>query len=93
MQEELEKGSFTLVNDGKEVTYTTFLTFYNKENKKNYVIYTDAVDDSDDFNLYASTYDPCDTEFNLNPVLRDDEWENINSVIDSIISGGSLNEG
>ena len=87
MQKELEKGMFTLYEDGIEKNYETILTFYNSDFKKNYVVYTDNTDDDmGNLNLYASSYDPNDTLFNLNPVLREEEWNNINEVIDGIIS-------
>ena len=89
MQYELEKGTFVLNENGSENEYTTVLTFYNQETKKNYVVYTDnSTDDCDNLNLFASSYDPYDSGFHLNPVLRDDEWQNINEVLGNIIAGG-----
>ena len=89
MQEELEKGEFVLSIDGVEKKYNTILTFYNGEFKKNYVVYTDdMLDESGSLNLYASSYDPDDKDFNLVPILKDEEWNNINEVLDGIISNG-----
>ncbi len=89
MQEELEKGKFILNENGEEKEYTTILTFLNKENGKNYVVYTDETKDEDDnINLYASSYDPNDSGFHLYDVLRDDEWNKINQVLNNLISGG-----
>ncbi len=87
MQEELEKGEFVLSIDGIEQKYNTILTFYNSEFKKNYVVYTDdTLDDYGNLKIFASIYDPNDKVFNLIPILKDEEWNNINEVIDSIIS-------
>ena len=89
MQKELENGTFILNENGIETEYTTILTFYNQENQKNYVVYTDnTIDEIDNLNLFASSYDPNDEEFNLYPVMRDDEWQNINEVLNNVVVWG-----
>lgn len=89
MQSELEKGEFVLVENDIEKRYSTILTFYNSDFDKNYVVYTDdTYSPSGNLNIYASCYNPFDSEFKLNPILSDEEWNNIDKVIDGIISNG-----
>ena len=93
MQEELEKGKFILNIDGVDVVYHTILTFYNNKTKKNYVVYTSSdPDKDDDIDLYASIYDPNATKFELLPVETDEEWNNINGVINNYFKEVSEDE-
>ncbi len=83
MQELLESGSFTLESEGEKVVYTTILTYNDEKRKKSYVLYTDnTLDDDGDINMYAATYDPNSTTFELNPVETDEEWDEIQQVYD-----------
>lgn len=83
MQELLESGSFTLESEGEKVVYTTILTYNDEKRKKSYVLYTDnTLDDDGDINMYAATYEPNSTTFELNPVETDEEWDEIQQVYD-----------
>ncbi len=83
MQELLESGSFTLESEGEKVVYTTILTYNDEKRKKSYVLYTDnTLDDDGDINMYAATYDPNSTTFELNPVETDEEWDEVQQVYD-----------
>lgn len=89
MQEQLESGSFTLIEDGKEVVYSTLFTFYNKDTNKNYVVYTDeSEDENGNMATFASCYNPDDPSFNLLPVETNEEWENVESVLNTMFVGG-----
>lgn len=79
MQKELEKGKFILNIDGKDIVYDTILTFYNTKFQKNYVVY--SVENDENMNLYASSYNPNSTYFTLDPVEKDEEWNVINNVL------------
>ena len=86
MQEELEKGKFIMNEDGVDKEYETLFTFINRENNKNYVIYTDNTVDSDGkLNSFASSYDPYSKEFLLLPVETDEEWDNIDSMVNDFM--------
>ncbi len=93
MQEELEKGNFTLLESGKEIEYTTILTFYSEDFKKNYVVYTDNTTSEDGkLNTFASSYNPNSESFELNPIETKEEWDNIEKVISESVFGGEKNE-
>ena len=82
MQEELQKGSFIMNEDGIDKEYETLFTFLNNENHKNYVVYTDnSLNSEGNLNTFASCYDPNGTEFILLPVETEEEWANIDSVV------------
>lgn len=83
MQEVLEKGSFTLNVNGEDIVYDTVLTFYNTKNGKNYVVFSDSDESDEEIKFYASVYDPYSSDFNLTPVETEEEWENINSVVNN----------
>ena len=89
MQEELEKGKFIMTEDGEEKEYETLFTFYNKDNNKNYVVYTDNTTNSEGgLNTFASRYNPESQEFLLLPVETEEEWANIDSVINKFMGDG-----
>lgn len=87
MQSELEKGTFMLQENGVDKEYTTLLTFYNDRSKKNYVVYTDEIRDEDDnFNIFASSYNPESSVFRLDPIKDEKEWDTINEVLNNLIN-------
>ena len=86
MQNELQKGKFVLNEDGEEKEYETLFTFINNDNKRNYVVYTDnTTDEEGNLNTFASCYDPYGKEFALFPVETDEEWSNIDSMINDFM--------
>ena len=88
METKLQNDTFTLIDEfGEEKEYQTLFTFYNEDNKKNYVVYTDDILDEDgNKSIYASIYNPFDEEFNLLPVETDEEWNNIESLLSTVIN-------
>ncbi len=93
MQKELENGSFTLLENGKEIEYTTLLTFYNEDFNKHYVVYTDNTTSEDgNLNTFASTYNPMGDDFELYPIETEEEWDNIEQVLNENGFGGEINE-
>ena len=86
MQEELQKGKFMMNEDGADKEYETLFTFINKDNNKNYVVYTDnTVDETGKLNTFASSYDPNSREFILLPVETEEEWSNIDSMVNDFM--------
>ena len=86
MQEKLENGSFSIFEDGVEVEYSTVMTFHSYDFNKDYVVYTDNTKDSDgNLNLFASSYLPDSDNFELHPVESDEEWDNIQNVLDETL--------
>ena len=71
--------------DGKEVDCEVLFTFESEETKKNYIVYTDNTEDDDgNTRVYASIYDPNDTNGELLPIETDREWKIIETILDSI---------
>lgn len=86
MQEELQKGKFIMNEDGIEKEYETLFTFMNKDNHKNYVVYTDnSLDNDGNLNTFASCYNPNSEEFILLPVESEEEWTNIDQVVNDFM--------
>ena len=93
MQKELENGTFILLEDGKEIEYTTLLTFYNEDFDKNYVIYTDnTTSDDGNLNMFASSYNPDGEDFEFYPIETKEEWNNVEQVLKENGFGGEMNE-
>ena len=79
------KNIFTIVNDkGESVECEVVLTIDSDEFKKSYIVYTDhTMDDTGNFNTYASIYDPTGTSLQLEPVTSNAEWDMIESILAS----------
>ena len=79
------KNIFTIVNDqGESVECEVVLTIDSDEFKKSYIVYTDhTMDDTGNFNTYASIYDSTGTSLQLEPVTSNAEWDMIESILAS----------
>ena len=77
----------TILPNGTKVEYNAILTFKNNKNQKDYVIYTDnTYDNNMKLRFYAATYDPkLPTPFIGEPKSKE-EWQEITTIIDSVIS-------
>ena len=70
-----------------EKEYQTLFTFYNEETKKDYIVYTDdELDEEENKNIYASTYNKEDEELSLLPVETEEEWDNIETLLSTVIN-------
>ena len=85
MNEE-EKMTFKVMNDeGKEVECEVLFTFESDETKKNYIVYTDnTTDDEGNIKVYASIYNPNETETKLLPIETDKEWKIIETILEEL---------
>ena len=85
---EINDLTFTLEEDNPKVVYDTVLTFYNKDTEKNYIIYTDnTLDEEGNLNTFASIYNPDNPEMELFPIETEEEWNNIENVLDNYLGG------
>ena len=83
----MEKNTFTVVNDqGQEITCYVLFTFESDETHKNYVVYTDnSVDSNGKIQVFASIYDPNETDgTTLLPIETDKEWKIIETILSSL---------
>lgn len=85
MNEE-EKMTFKVMNDeGKEVECEVLFTFESDETKKNYIVYTDnTTDEEGNIKVYASIYNPNETETKLLPIETDKEWKIIETILEEL---------
>lgn len=80
MENQIQSGKFTLIENGIEKEYTTLFTFYNDITEKNYVVYTDNREDEEGNKaIFASSYDQDSSE--LMEVTTDEEWDNIQKLL------------
>ena len=79
------KNIFTITNDkGESVECEVVLTIESEEFHKNYIVYTDhTMDDTGNYNTYASIYDPTGKNLELTPVTSEAEWNMIESILAS----------
>lgn len=82
----MKKNSFSMIDEnGNEVVYDVLFTFDNDETGKSYIAYTDNTrDDSGNVQVYASTYDPDDTEGKLEAIETDKEWKVIETILETL---------
>ena len=88
METESQYLTFTLDEDDPKVEYETILTFFNKERGRNYIIYTDnTTDEMGNLNTYASIYDPQNADLELLPIETEEEWNNIENMLNQFYGG------
>ena len=77
------KNLFTITNDkGETVECEVILTIESEEFKKSYIVYTDhTMDETGNYNTYASIYDPTGKSLDLEPVTTDAEWDMIEAIL------------
>jgi len=82
-----DKNTFTIINeDGKKIICNVLFTFDSDETKKSYIVYTDNTkDENGNIKVYASIYDPKNTEnMELLPIETDKEWLVIEKILESL---------
>lgn len=82
----MENNSFTMLNEaGEEVKYDVLFTFDNEETNKSYIAYTDnTYDDDGNISVYASTYDPNNSEVILGKIETENEWKVVETILNTI---------
>lgn len=82
----MEKNTFTVLgDDGREITCQVLFTFESDETNKNYIVYTDGSKDAKgNTQVYASIYDPNDSETNLVPIETEKEWKIIETILTTL---------
>ena len=82
----MKNNTFTMLDEnGKEVVYDVLFTFENDETGKNYIAYTDNTrDESDNIQVYASTYNPDDPETKLEAIVSEKEWKVIETILETL---------
>lgn len=86
-----EKITFKVFNDaGKEIECEVLFTFESDETKKNYMVYTDNTTDEDgNTKVYASIYNPEETETKLIPIESEKEWKIIETILEELQTKGT----
>ena len=88
MDDKFRDNRFILIdNNGNEAEYTVLFTFFNKKWQKNYVVYTDNTFDlNGNKNVFASTYNPLDSNLELFAIESEAEWDNIELVLNGLVN-------
>ncbi len=82
---ELKKIS-TILSNGTKVEYNVILTFKSNITNKNYVVYTDnTYDQNKKLRFYSAIYEPTLPNPFLGEPTTKEEWNEITSIINSII--------
>ena len=81
-----ERMTFKVLDDnGNEVECEVLFTFESDETKKNYIVYTDNTeDDGGNTKVYASIYNPDESEIKLEPITSEKEWSIIQKILDEL---------
>lgn len=88
MENNEEVMTFKVMSDeGKEVECEVLFTFESEETKKNYIVYTDnTTDEEGNTKVYASIYNPNESETKLLPIETEKEWKIIETILEEIQS-------
>jgi len=79
---------FKVVENGKEIECEIVLTFRDENNDINYIVYTDGTKDSDgELEVYASRYIQEDSNYILQAIENESEWNLIDNMIESKFKG------
>lgn len=81
-----DKLVFYGINEnGDKVEYEALFTFESEETNKNYIVYTDNTLDQDgNTKVYASIYEPHESEMKLSPITTEKEWKVIQIILDEL---------
>lgn len=81
-----EKMTFKVLdNNGNEVECEVLFTFESDETKKNYMVYTDnTTDEEGNTKVYASIYNPEETDTKLIPIETEKEWKIIEKILEEL---------
>ena len=77
----MEGETFTINENGKELTCTILTNIYSETRDKYYVVY--EVEDDDD-NIYVSSYDPLDEIGSLEDVTDEEELEELKKTLEEM---------
>lgn len=77
----MEGETFTINENGKELTCTILTNIYSESRDKYYVVY--EVEDDDD-NIYVSSYDPLDETGSLEDVTDEAELEELKKTLEEM---------
>ena len=77
----MEGETFTINENGKELTCTILTNIYSETRDKYYVVY--EVEDDDD-NIYVSSYDPLDETGSLEDVTDEEELEELKKTLEEM---------
>lgn len=84
MEELINDGKITLIEDGEEKEYTVLFTFHSDKYKKDYFVYTDDKEDEEGYlNVFASSYNQDTGE--LEAVEDEEEWTNIDQMVFKVV--------
>lgn len=76
---------FTVLKNGEKINYDVILTYKSTSFDKNYIVYTDnSYDEDNNLKIYAAIYNPDTFEF-IAPVNSNEEWIEINKLLQEII--------
>lgn len=83
---EMKKNTFTVLDDnGREVICDVLFTFDSDETNKSYMVYTDnSQDDNGNTRVYASIYNPNDSNSKLEEITTDAEWKIISNILSTL---------
>lgn len=89
-----EKNIFTVIDDkGKDLECEVLFTFDSDETGKHYIIYmahnedgTPGTDEEGNVKVYASTFDPDDSNTALGAIETEKEWKIIETILESLQS-------
>lgn len=81
-----ENNEFEIFNEKNEkIKCNVLFTFESDETNKNYIIYTDnTVDENGNKKVYASTFDPKDTNPVLGNIETEKEWKIIEDILEKL---------
>ena len=81
-----EKNKIKVYDEqGNELVCDILFTFDNEETKKSYIVYTDnSKDKNGKIQVYASTYDPADSNMKLGEIKTDKEWKVIDTILETL---------
>lgn len=79
------KTFVSIDSDGNEIVNEIIFTFDSKKTNKNYIIYSDnSKNEFGKLNLYASCYNTNIENIELKPVETEEEWQIIQTIIDTL---------
>lgn len=86
MEDLKNKNEFEIYNDdGEKIKCRALFTFESDETGKTYIVYTDNTkDELGNKKVYASTYDPKESEPILGPIETDKEWKIIEDILNKL---------
>ena len=82
----MKKNSFSMIDEnGNETVYDVLFTFESEETHKNYIVYTDNTKDAQgNVEVYASIYDPNDSNSRLEAIETEKEWKVIETILETL---------